>query len=275
MFYCESQVADPQRVSPSASKPRLIVQRWRKRKFPIEIHMPQPVSLDDLVRAHDRKYVEDVLACRASNGFGNRSASVARSLPWTSGSMLSAARHAIQARQVSCAPCSGFHHAGWDHASGFCTFNGLMVTALALRAEGLAGRVGILDCDQHYGDGTEDIIDRVEARAWIRHVTAGRDYPRNAGRFLGALPGIVKSFAGCDVLLYQAGADPHIDDPLGGFLDDEQLATRDAIVFTGARQLGLAVAWNLAGGYQEPLDKVLEIHDRTMEACVAACHPQS
>lgn len=104
----------------------------------------------------------------------------------------------------------------------------------------------------------------------MHHVTAGRDYPRDAPRFLGALPGIVRAFADCDLVLYQAGADPHVDEPLGGFLDDEQLAQRDAIVFGEARRLGLPVAWNLAGGYQEPLANVLDIHDRTMAACVAA-----
>ncbi|MBL0143811.1 MAG: histone deacetylase [Betaproteobacteria bacterium] len=269
VFYTERQVAEPQRASPSASKPRRVMQRWREKHFPIDVREPQPATVEDLARAHDRKYVGDILACRESNGFFNKSASVAQSLPWTNGSMLSAARHVVGSRGIACAPCSGFHHAHWDTPGGFCTFNGLMVTALALRAEGLATQVGILDCDQHFGDGTVEIMERVNARGWIRHLTAGRDYPRVATRFLGALPGLVKSFAGCDVLLYQAGADPHIEDPLGGFLDDEQLAQRDAIVFTTARELGIPVAWNLAGGYQEPLDKVLNIHDRTMEACVA------
>ena len=54
----------------------------------------------------------------------------------------------------------------------------------------------------------------------------------------------------CSVLLYQAGADPHIDDPLGGALTSSQLARRDTIVFDGCRVLGLPIAWNLAGGYQ-------------------------
>jgi hypothetical protein len=60
----------------------------------------------------------------------------------------------------------------------------------------------------------------------------------------------VRQFADCDVLLYQAGADPHIDDPLGGWLTDAQLAQRDRLVFETCRELGLPVAWNLAGGYQ-------------------------
>ena len=268
VFYIASQVAESQSFSPSASKPREVVARWRKSRHPMDIREPLPVSVDGLARAHDRAYVEDVLALRRDNGFGNRSASVAKSLPWTSGSMLSAARHALETKKVACAPCSGFHHAHWDGPSGYCTFNGLMVTALALKADGLVGRLGILDCDQHFGDGTEDIIDRVDARGWIRHVTAGRHYPRKAASFLAKLPEMVKAFDGCDILLYQAGADPHIHDPLGGFLDDDELAERDRIVFSGARRLGLPIVWNLAGGYQEPLAKVLDIHDRTMAACV-------
>ena len=270
VFYTEAQNAPPQTISPSASKPREVMKRWRKRGFRMDVRTPDPATVTDLARAHDRKYVEDVLAGRTHNGFLNESRAVARSLPWTNGAMLSAARCAIEESTISCAPVSGFHHAKWSRPSGFCTFNGLMVTALALKAKGLARRVGILDCDQHFGDGTDEIIQRVSATDWIAHVSAGRDYPREAKAFLKAFPGIVKAFAGCDVVLYQAGADPHIEDPLGGFLDDEQLAERDTIVFTQARKLGIPVAWNLAGGYQEPLSKVLDIHDRTMEACILA-----
>jgi acetoin utilization deacetylase AcuC-like enzyme len=49
------------------------------------------------------------------------------------------------------------------------------VTALALREEGF-GAVGILDCDMHYGDGTEDILEHVEDRSFVRHFTAGDAY---------------------------------------------------------------------------------------------------
>ena len=268
VFYTPAQVAEKFSWSPSAGKPADVVASWQARGYPIEIIVPDPVTVDDLALAHEPGFVEDVLELRVDNGFGNRSTAVARSLLYTSGAMLAAARHALSTGTVACAPCSGFHHAGYEHAGGFCTFNGLMVTALKLRAVGLVTRVGILDCDQHYGDGTAGIIDRVEASGWVRHVSAGHHYKRDAKSFLAALPGFVQGFAGCDVLLYQAGADPHIDDPLGGFLDDEQLALRDAIVFGQVRRLGIPIAWNLAGGYQEPLRKVLDIHDRTMAACV-------
>ena len=80
--------------------------------------------------------------------------------------------------------------------------------------------------------------------------------------------------AGCDIVLYQAGADPHVDDPLGGFLTTTQLATRDWKVFDGLRQHGIPVAWDLAGGYQTPLSKVIEIHVNTFRAAVATAHAE-
>lgn len=268
VYYTDAMVADSESFSPSARKPAAVVRSWQALGVPLEIVAPRAVTVDELVRAHDRAYVEDVLAGKRNNGFGNRSRAVAASLPFTSGAMLAAARAAIANGTVAVAPCSGFHHAGYDHAGGFCTFNGLMVTACALRAERLAKAVGILDFDQHWGDGTEDIIERLDA-GWVRHYSAGVRWQRveQAEAFLEAVPGIVRSMQDCDVLLYQAGADPHVDDPLGGWLTTEQLRERDRLVFENAQRYGVPIAWNLAGGYQEPFARVLEIHDNTMLEC--------
>jgi hypothetical protein len=43
---------------------------------------------------------------------------------------------------------------------------------------------------------------------------------------------------------------------------------RDRIVFDAARTSATPLAWNLAGGYQEPLAKVIELHVNTMKECV-------
>lgn len=268
VFYTPRMVADSESFSPSAAKPAEVVESWRALGVPMRIVEPQPVTEADLCLAHDPDFVREVLDCRRANGFGNRSADVARSLPYTSGAMLAAAREAIANGEVAVAPCSGFHHAGYARASGFCTFNGLAVAAQVLARKGRASRVGILDFDQHYGDGTDEIVRRLRLRH-IVHYSAGAEYhsPRQASRFLDAIPGILADFADCDVMLYQAGADPHIEDPLGGWLTTEQLAERDRIVFATARAMGVPVAWNLAGGYQSPLRKVLDIHDNTLRAC--------
>jgi acetoin utilization deacetylase AcuC-like enzyme len=270
VFYCDAMVADSQSFSPSAHKPAEVVRSWQRLGIDMEIVAPEPVTVEQLSRAHDPRFVADVLAGRRKNGFGNTSAAVARSLPYTSGAMLGAARAAIATGGFAAAPCSGFHHAGYGRAGGFCTFNGLMITAFALRGEDGVERVGILDFDEHWGDGTDDIITRLDA-GWVHHYSAGAHWQdaEQAERFLREIPGIVEAMSDSAVVLYQAGADPHIDDPLGGWLTTEQLRERDRVVFATARRCGIPIAWNLAGGYQEPLSKVLEIHDNTMRECVA------
>lgn len=268
VFYTPLMVADADSFSPSAAKPKAAVASWRKLDLPLEVIEPEPVTVADIARAHLPSFVGAVLSCQSANGFGNRSAEVAKSLPYTSGAMLAAARAAMRNGRVAVAPVSGFHHAAYAQVGGFCTFNGLMVTALALHAAGEVKRVGILDFDQHYGNGTDNIIKHLGID-WIRHYSAGQYFGHSAEAqtFLSAIPTVVKSVKDCDVILYQAGADPHIDDPLGGWLTTPQLYERDRLVFEAAAEFGIPVAWNLAGGYQTPFRKVLEIHDNTMKAC--------
>ena len=275
--YSNRMVVDISSFSPSAGKPRDVMQSWLTLEIPLRVAAPVAASVDQLCLAHERGYVEDLLACRTVNGFGKRNQAVSDTLPWTSGAMLSATCAAIANGQVAIAPCSGFHHASHAGGGGFCTFNGLMVSAAVLLDEGLVERVGILDCDMHYGDGTDAIIEKLHLKSRVLHYTAGakRNQPSHAKPFLRMLPTIVESFAGCDVLIYQAGADPHIDDPLGGWLTTEELIERDQIVFETAHRIGLPVAWNLAGGYQTPLRRVLDIHDNTLRACARTYLPHN
>jgi acetoin utilization deacetylase AcuC-like enzyme len=271
VFFCDAMQARVESLSPGAHKPLAAVQSWVALGIPLSVIPPAPVTRDEFARAHDREHVDAILDCRAINGFYTRAADVAASLPYTSGAMLSAAREAIRNGQVAAAPTSGFHHAGHAKADAFCTFNGLMVTALALKAERLAQRIGILDFDMHYGDGTQNIIETLGID-FVRHFTAAEDYHHvsQAREFLAKVPELVAAMMDCDVILYAAGADPHVADPLGGWLTTEQLAERDRLVFETAHELRIPLAWNLAGGYQNPLRKVLDIHDNTMRACAAA-----
>jgi acetoin utilization deacetylase AcuC-like enzyme len=273
VYYTPRMVADSGSFSPSAAKPAQVVAAWQAHDLPIELVEPAPVTVDQLARAHDRRHVEAILAGRKANGFGNTSPDVAATLPYTSGAMLSAARRALADRSVACAPVSGFHHAGHTSAGAYCTFNGLMVAALALQTEDGVARVGILDYDMHYGNGTDDIIERLGC-TFVTHYTAGEHFQvdADAPRMIEELPACVRRTAGCDVVLYQAGADQHIADPLGGLLTTPQLRERDATVFAILRELGIPVAWNFAGGYQKEPDgtipKVVEIHENTARAAL-------
>lgn len=268
VFYTPQMVAKIISSSPSPSKPMLVVDSWLSKFRGLQIEAPLPVNIEMLYLAHSKDYVDGVMAGCIPNGFRTKDMSVAESLPYTAGAMLAAAREALVNGAVAVAPCSGFHHAAWDQAEGYCTFNGLIVTAMVLKNKGRIRRVGILDFDEHYGNGTQQIIDYLDLD-WITHYSAGKYYNDSiqADEFLKSIPNLASDMANCDLVLYQAGADPHVNDPLGGWLTTEQLKRRDQLVFEEFFRLGIPIAWNLAGGYQEPFSRVLEIHDNTMKAC--------
>ncbi|MDP8254181.1 MAG: hypothetical protein P9M14_00390 [Candidatus Alcyoniella australis] len=51
-------------------------------------------------------------------------------------------------------PIGGFHHAGVDHAEGFCYVNDVVLACMQLADGGL--RVANVDLDAHHGNGTQD-----------------------------------------------------------------------------------------------------------------------
>lgn len=273
VFYSAKQsVEDNKSFSPSAGKPKHIVELFSKNPRVEIVENWKPVTEQEIAIAHDPKFVNDVLNLRRSNGFGNNLASIAASLPYTVGSFLRAAEHALKHNTATMSPTSGFHHSCYDHGGGFCTFNGLMVTALQLWQNQNLNCLGIIDFDAHYGNGTQDIINKFEgADEYIQHCTFGgfADSVDNFDHWLDDLyDNLVIQFKDCEILLYQAGADPHIEDPLGGYLTTRQMKTRDDIVFRFASDYKKPIVWNLAGGYQDPLQKVLDIHHNTLRSCL-------
>jgi len=269
VFYSPRQSAAANlSFSPSAQKPALVVDAWQRSGIPVEIICPQPATHADLHRAHDPEYVRGVLTGSARNGFGNTDPAVNQTLVWTNGSMISAAAWAVEHGESVLSPTSGFHHAGWEYGAAFCTFNGLMVAALAVHARRLVRRVTILDLDQHFGDGTRDILQHLGID-WVRHHTYGAApmAREQVPEWLASLPPVVRELVSeSDLVLYQAGADTHIDDPLGGTMSTEQLWERDQIVFRECAAAGVPVVANLAGGYQRPIEKVISLHVGTLRA---------
>lgn len=266
-FRPEMNVKGNNSSSPSAGKPKKFIEYLLKHKLPLElVENFEPLARSDFYLAHDEAIVNGILDLAIPNGFGNKLEEVARSLPFTSGSFYAAAEYAVKNHANTFSPTSGFHHASFDSPGGFCTFNGIAVTALKLKNEGLVEKIGIVDCDQHYGNGTEDIIQLFELN-WINHYTFGNEgiRPTNAERWLIDFERELKEFKDNEIIFYQAGADPHVDDPLGGNLTTSQMKKRDEIVFSTFQRLGVPVVWNLAGGYQKPLDIVLDLHKTTYE----------
>ena len=73
----------------------------------------------------------------------------------TAGATLLGARKIASGEiQVAFNPVGGFHHAGRDHAEGFCYVNDIAVAVIQLLKQGL--RVAVVDIDAHHGNGVQD-----------------------------------------------------------------------------------------------------------------------
>ena len=274
IFYRPEMSADSGGYSPSARKPDLVVADW-KSKFSDLLEIVSdfdPVTVDDIKLVHDPKFVDRIMSLEELNGHGNALPEVRDTLLWTSGSLYAGCVEALT-EGVTCSPTSGFHHAHYSDCHGFCTFNGLMVAAAKLIEEQRVGRVAIVDFDAHWGDGCVDILKRKSRyRDSVEYIHAS-DLPDDPEEFVDAIPPALDSFCGePDLVIYQAGADMHENDPLnwGCKLSGEKLAERDYEVFNWCARKAIPICWNFAGGYQKDddgsLSKGLDIHYETFFA---------
>ncbi len=272
VFYNKKQnVNEGVGYSPSAKKPKLVVHAWKQSGYPVSIKKTRPLSLEEISVAHDRNYVKGILNGKIKNGFGNKSLNVAKSLQWTTGSFYCAAAHAYLHKTNTFSPTSGFHHAGYNYAKGFCTFSGLTIAAILLSRQHKAQRIGILDLDSHEGDGTTNTIYKTNSDDFISHYSLGEyDIQKhNNKEWLDDLPNLIKTnFSDCDIIFYQAGVDCHEDDPEvhSGHFTTEQIYLRDKLVYSTCIELKIPVVTNLAGGYQKPFQKIIDLHNLTAKA---------
>jgi acetoin utilization deacetylase AcuC-like enzyme len=71
-----------------------------------------------------------------------------------------------------------------------------------------------------------------------------------------SLPGVLDAVRP-DFVVYNAGSDPFVDDPLARYrLSASDLADRDLLVVTEVRERGIPVAMVLAGGYSSESWKI-------------------
>jgi acetoin utilization deacetylase AcuC-like enzyme len=271
VFYNENQnVEKNSSFSPSAGKPKKFVESIKDFDYIEIVKDFQPFSRNDFYLGHDKDHVDNVLNCTKQNGFENKLKEVADSLYWTNASFFAAAKYAFENKTFSCSPTSGFHHATYNECMGFCTFNGLTLTAVKLKQMYPDILISVIDIDAHYGNGTDNIINLLHLKDFIHHFTFGEIVnDLNRKNLFYEFEVLLKEELNkytkyCDLILYQSGADPHIEDPHGGYFTTEELRKRDEIIFQFAKENKIPVAWNLAGGYHKNFETVLDIHRNTV-----------
>lgn len=269
-------------------KYRLVIEELRASGFSLTEHAPEPMPRHWLEAVHCPVYVDQVLSAQVPADKERRigfpvTARIAARVQHTNGGTWLAARLA-QRHGYAANSAAGSHHALHDTGAGYCVFNDLAVTANRLLAERHARRVLVVDLDVHQGDGTASLLaGRDDVFTFSVH--ADKNFPVRKARstldvaladgtgddaYLAALtahlPAVLDRFAP-DLVLYQAGVDPHFDDRLGRLaLSDEGLAARDRMVMAEARQRGIPVASALGGGYGSDARIVAARHAASMIA---------
>ncbi|QZH76587.1 MAG: histone deacetylase [Erythrobacter sp.] len=278
----------PERGTFRFDKYYLVMEALRQSGFAITEHAPSPMPRLWLEAVHCPDYVEQVLTASVPPdkerriGFPVTPAISAR-VQHTNGGTWLAAKLAMQ-HGYAANSAAGSHHALNDTGAGYCVFNDLAVTANRLLAEGDARRVLIVDCDVHQGDGTASLMGGRED-VFTLSLHAEKNFPARKARssldvalpdgtgdaaYLDALaahlPRVLDDFAP-DIVLYQAGVDPHGDDRLGRLaLTDAGLVARDRYLLAQARQRGLPLASALGGGYGADPREVAARHACSMLA---------
>ncbi len=278
----------PTRGTFKFDKYQLVMQLLRASGAAITEHAPDPCPREWLEAVHDPAYVEEVFTQTVPREKERRigfpvTPHIAQRVQHTNGGTWLAAQLAMQ-HGYAANSAAGSHHALHDTGAGYCVFNDLAVTANRLIAGGDAARVLIVDLDVHQGDGTasltagrEDIVTfsmHAEKNFPVRKARSDLDVglPDGTGddAYLAALathlPPLLERVRP-DIVLYQAGVDPHEGDRLGRLsLSNEGLEARDRYVIAQARQRALPVASALGGGYGDDPREVAGRHARSMLA---------
>jgi len=249
---------------------------------PAQIHEPEPAGAAVLEHAHTAGYVEAVLsqtleaAAQRRIGFPLSPALVRRAQASSGGTLLTA-RLALE-HGLACNTAGGSHHAFADYGAGFCLFNDVAVAARVLLAEGRIARALVVDLDVHQGDGTAAICqDDPRIHTFSMHcrtnfplrkqtsdqdVALEPDLADDAYMALLAehLPGLLDNTRP-DLVFFNAGVDPHVDDKLGRLaLSEQGLARRERLVLETCLRAGVPVAGVLGGGYAPDLDQLVRLH---------------
>ena len=257
-----------------------VVARLAESRGYAQLVEPKPASRQDLEAVHHRRYVKSVLTGHgdlAECAFGFWSESYRDGVLAINGGNLLAAQMALE-DGIAANVGQGFHHARHKMGAGFCTFNGLALVA----AVNPDLQVLVIDCDEHAGDGTAELTDRIpnlsnfsicgcriecqeSKRSIVRRVE-----PRDSDSYRKHLHEALDHAAATkpSLVIYQAGMDPHENDPLGrskmteAFLEDRDRLVMEAL----ALDLHIPFFFVLAGGYQEPMEeKLIPLHLKTFE----------
>jgi acetoin utilization protein AcuC len=126
----------------------------------LEYTAARAATRDELRLFHTERYIDFVAeTCATGGGFLDQSDTPAFAGLFETAADVAGATIALVERlmaddaQRAFIPIGGLHHAGRDHAAGFCVFNDCGIAAELLRSRYGLQRIAYIDIDAHHGDG--------------------------------------------------------------------------------------------------------------------------
>ncbi|HWH46847.1 MAG TPA: acetoin utilization protein AcuC [Burkholderiales bacterium] len=126
----------------------------------VSARAPRLATREEIERFHTQRYVDKVRGAERDrldyldNGDTPVFPGVYRASATVVGSALDGLARIMAGECIrTFQPIGGLHHAGRDHAAGFCVFNDLGVVIETLRSRYAIRRVAYVDIDVHHGDG--------------------------------------------------------------------------------------------------------------------------
>src|SRR5215831_5409519 len=253
-----------------------------------DIVRPQRASDDDLLRVHTAEWIG-----KLRNGSLTASDIMKLEVPYSpelAEAVWLAAGGSILAGQLAlrdgfaCNLSGGFHHAHANHGEGFCAIHDVAVAIRRLQSDGAIEKAIVVDTDVHHGNGTADIF-RDDSSVFTLSIHQENNYPaykppsdldlplddgvddeEYLATLLPAVARVLDDFCP-EIVFYVGGADPYVEDQLGGLnLSKSGLKARDKGVFFAARSRGIPVVTTLAGGYARRVEDTVRIHANTVVA---------
>jgi acetoin utilization deacetylase AcuC-like enzyme len=284
VFYSDDFIVENPPLE-TLEKPRLVAERiLSDRAGTVQLVAPTPATRDELLRIHEAEWV-DAIATGEPGDLANEvfswSESYATSVFASTGAVRDAVLHAL-AHGAAGALSAGLHHARAEIGAGYCTFNGLALGALAGIDAG-AATVGILDVDAHNGGGTFSILRSnpqvrfadVSVNSYDQWRSTDERHHRvtvdMADDYLEAVEKALAHLEGVDLVIHNAGMDPHEGCGTGGKhgINNAVLAEREALVAQWLQRTGTPAAFALSGGYRGSgldLDGIIDLHMLTVDA---------
>jgi acetoin utilization protein AcuC len=123
---------------------------------------PQPIPREDLLRVHDKSYVERIFTLakekKAWDVETPVSPEILEAALLITGGAVECGQSVLEKRALRGVSLGGgYHHAGRSYGGGFCLFNDVAVLVEYLRTKYALRRFLVLDYDVHFGNGTSDI----------------------------------------------------------------------------------------------------------------------